>query len=379
MVCSQGVAQMTDFNLLIYTLQVVFCVATLLSLVRLLSIPQPVSSFPLLWGLGVALIAWRFGNEQQIFYSSDQVQMVNNILTLERDGFSLHPEVLLGRRDMITIPAWVLWKAGMYPLLTVKFLQAVSLLLTITALARALPPVVRLALKKQPLLWLLFVGPSLVFNSLLALRDQVLVAGVTWFYTSSKLQTRAVWLLVITLLRPHLGVAALLSLVFVRGAAVWRVSPIRVAVMTFVNFIFGVLLYTVGDAITTRRFSGVASLFSQERTLRLLAAFSSLNFLVVDSSTVDQSFSTLLLARIVFYDTWLIPLVFAGVILVFAQTASPMQLRVLFGFSLFAGISSETDFVSSRQLTPFFPIMALASLATLVGARVKRSQVPSES
>ncbi|NCV44320.1 MAG: hypothetical protein EBW15_05940 [Actinobacteria bacterium] len=80
-----------------------------------------------------------------------------------------------------------------------------------------------------------------------------------------------------------------------------------------------------------------------------------------------------------FYDTWLIPLVFAGVILVFAQTASPMQLRVLFGFSLFAGISSETDFVSSRQLTPFFPIMALASLATLVGARVKRSQVPSES
>ena len=370
---------MTDFNLLIYTLQVVFCVATLLSLVRLLSIPQPVSSFPLLWGLGVALIAWRFGNEQQIFYSSDQVQMVNNILTFERDGFSLHPEVLLGRRDMITIPAWVLWKAGMYPLLTVKFLQAVSLLLTITALARALPPVVRLALKKQPLLWLLFVGPSLVFNSLLALRDQVLVAGVTWFYTSSKLQTRAVWLLVITFLRPHLGVAVLLSLVFVQGAAVWRVSPIRVAVMTFVNFIFGVLLYTVGDAITTRRFSGVASLFSQERTLRLLAAFSSLNFLVVDSSTVDQSFSTLLLARIVFYDTWLIPLVFAGVILVFAQTASPMQLRVLFGFSLFAGISSETDFVSSRQLTPFFPIMALASLATLVGARVKRSQVPSES
>jgi len=370
---------MTDFNLLIYTLQVVFCVATLLSLVRLLSIPQPVSSFPLLWGLGVALIAWRFGNEQQIFYSSDQVQMVNNILTFERDGFSFHLEVLLGRRDMITIPAWVLWKAGMYPLLTVKFLQAVSLLLTITALARALPPVVRLALKKQPLLWLLFVGPSLVFNSLLALRDQVLVAGVTWFYTSSKLQTRAVWLLVITFLRPHLGVAVLLSLVFVQGAAVWRVSPFRVAIMTFGNFLFGVLLYAVGAAIATRRFSGVASLFSQERTLRLLAAFSSLNFLVVDSSTVDQSFSTLLLARIVFYDTWLIPLVFAGVILVFAQTASPMQLRVLFGFSLFAGISSETDFVSSRQLTPFFPIMALASLATLVGARVKRSQVPSES
>jgi hypothetical protein len=149
--------------------------------------------------------------------------------------------------------------------------------------------------------------------------------------------------------------------------------------MTFVNFMFGVFLYTVGDAITTRRFSGVTSLFSQERILRLLAAFSSLNFLVVDSSTVDQSFSTLLLARIVFYDTWLIPLVFAGVILVFAQTASPVQLRVLTGFSLFAGISSETDFVSSRQLTPFFPIMALASLATLVAARAKRSYVPSET
>ena len=370
---------MTDLNLLIYTLQVVFCVATLLSLVRLLSIPQPVSSFPLLWGLGVALIAWRFGNEQQIFYSSDQVQMVNNILTFERDGFSLHPEVLLGRRDMITIPAWVLWKAGMYPLLTVKFLQAVSLLLTITALARALPPVVRLALKKQPLLWLLFVGPSLVFNSLLALRDQVLVAGVTWFYTSSRSQTKAVWLVVITLLRPHLGVAVLFSLLFARLFSKLKITPLHIITVSLSAYLAGVILYVMSANVFYNNALTAPSLLSQERILRLLAAFSSLNFLVVDSSTVDQSFSTLLLARIVFYDTWLIPLVFAGVILVFAQTASPMQLRVLFGFSLFAGISSETDFVSSRQLTPFFPIMALASFATLVGARVKRSQVPSET
>lgn len=370
---------MTDVNLLIYTLQVVLCVATLFLLVGLLSIPQPVASFPLLWGLGVALIAWRFGNEQHIFYSSDQVQMVINILTFERDGFSLHPEVLLGRRDIITIPAWVLWKAGMHPLLALKFLQAVSLLVTITALTRALPPAVQMVLSKQRLLWLFLVGPSLVFNSLLALRDQVLVAGVTWFYTSSRSQTRVIWLVVITLLRPHLGVAVLLSLVIVRGAAVWKVSPVRVAMLTVVSFICGVLLYTVGDSVTTRRFSVIPVLFSQERILRLLAAFSSLNFLVVDSSTVDQSFSTLLLARVVFYDTWAIPLAFATVILVYAHTASTLQTRILVGFSLFAGISSGTDFVSSRQLTPFFPIMALASLATLVRARAKRSYVPSET
>lgn len=370
---------MTDLNLLIYTLQVVFCVATLLLLVRLLSIPQPVSYLPLLWGLGVVLIAWHFGNEQHLFYSSDQGQMINNVFVFERDGVSLHSEVLLGRRDMITIPAWVLWKAGMYPLLAVKFLQAVSLLLTITALIRALPPVVRLALEKHRLLWLFLVGPSLVFNSLLALRDQVLVAGVTWFYTSSRSQTKAVWLVVITLLRPHLGVAVLFSLLFARLFSKLKITPLHIITVSLSAYLAGVILYVMSANVFYNNALTAPSLLSQERILRLLAAFSSLNFLVVDSSTVDQSFSTLLLARIVFYDTWLIPLVFAGVILVFAQTASPMQLRVLFGFSLFAGISSETDFVSSRQLTPFFPIMALASLATLVGARVKRSQVPSES
>lgn len=370
---------MTELNLLVYLLQVVLCVATLFSLVRLLSIPQPVSFFPLLWGLGVAVIAWRFGNEQLTFYSGDQIQMVQNLLVFERDRFSLDPTVLMGRRDMITIPAWVLWKAGMHPLLAVKFLQAASLLIATTALTRALPPGVQMALKKHRFLWLFFIGPSMAFNSLLALRDQVLVAGVTWFYTSSNLQTKAIWLVVITLLRPHLGVVVLLSLLIRRGTTIRKVTPVRVAMLTIVSFMFGVLLFTVGELATIRKLEMTTALFSQERILRLLAAFSSLNFLVVDPSTVKQSFSTLFLARLVFYDTWVIPLFFVVVILIYAHASSTLQTRILVAFSLFAGISSETDFISSRQLIPFFPIMALSSLATLISARQERARALSET
>lgn len=379
MVDSEGITRMTNTEMLTYALQVGLCVAVLYSMVGLFSIPQPLALLPLLWGLGVIIIAWRFGDDQHIFYSSDQAQMITNISTFERDGFSLHPEVLLGRRDMITVPAWVLWKSGIHPLLALKFLQAVSLLLTIRAVVAYAPTALREALNERRLLWLFLIGPSLWFNSLLGLRDQVLVAGVTWFYTSSNPQTKAMWLIVITLLRPHLGVAVLLSTLVIRSISVPNHSPIKVAVKMVASFTFGVLLYGIGYSITGGKFSGLPVLVSQDRLLRLLAAFSSLNFLVVDSSTVDQSFSTLFLARIVFFDTWLIPLTFLGVVLIWSRVSSMLERRVLVAFSLFAGISSETDFISSRQLTPFFPVMALIGLAGVLRVSTRRSRMLSSA
>ena len=361
---------MTTFDLIIYSAQSLFCASILIVLARGFSLPKPLQWYPWFWCVGVIAISWRYTSGQDIFYSSDQVVMANNIGVFQRDGFSTNLEVLLGRRDVVTIPAWILTNAGLHPLLAVKFLQAFAVIVTLVALLRVAPFPIRSLIDRRPWVWLVFGGPSILFNSLLALRDQFLVAGVTWFYTTTRLQTKCLVALLTFLLRPHLAVALVLSLLITEGVAQRMAQPVKRALLMFACYLLGVVLYGYGNAFTTGQTEGLPSLISQTRVLRLLATFTGLHFLVVDESTVDRSIATLFLARILFFDTWLIPIGFLLVVILRPRAGLVLQTRLLVALSIFVGISSGTDFISSRQTMPFFPMLAYATLVAIYSRQI---------
>jgi len=313
------------------------------------------------WTSAVAFIYVWQGESQAIFYSSDQVEQVRSILSIQRDGIQLTPDAILGRRYLISIPATLLADFGVEPLLAYKFLQGVSVLVLL-AITTNWSKIQGLDLR----LWhfSLVAGPSLLLNSVLALRDSVLAAAVATLLFGRSTLIRAIGLFVVFGLRPQLGVAIVLGF-FLAWLTPRLRRPVATALVAIGCYVLGGVVFDIASTFLVRsRDWTTLFLLSQAGIWRLLGSFVGLQFLSVNPDTVNLDFGTLLLLRLVFIDTWLAPLMFVVVVLLFSSSArySVSGRGTLYAFCVYIGIASQTDFTSSRQSLPFFAVFALLAL-----------------
>ncbi len=80
------------------------------------------------WLVGVIVIYARYGEEQVLFYSNDQLfhrQIIEYYLPIE----GLTAEGIIGLRYLLTVPVYAVSLIGLHPMLLNKFVQLIALLL----------------------------------------------------------------------------------------------------------------------------------------------------------------------------------------------------------------------------------------------------------
>lgn len=312
-----------------------------------------------LWTVGVIALYWHFREAQDVFYSNDQRIQVHMVQQIATDGIKYSLDRAIGFRYVVTIPALLLTRCGIDPLLALKFLQAIFFILTYRLV---LDHFRRENLKFKPWYLVLFTGPIFILMSMLGLRDLALAYFSLYTLLGPHSEIRGISWLAVFLLRPHLAVALvfgrLFSFVFrrVRSDLQFVFLPI-VAVCSFIS---GTYSYVIGAHIQSRTnfdFSTAFHLFSQDGLVRFFANFGGLQFLLLGKQ-VEFSVVSLFLLRLVFVDTFLIPCFFIW----FAFTGSKLRTQSVFifsGFAFFLGLSAHTDFNSSRQNIPFLVLMGV--------------------
>ncbi|MFM7081792.1 MAG: hypothetical protein ACKOYI_07510, partial [Actinomycetota bacterium] len=202
-----------------------------------------------IWMLGVAAIAWRFGLAEQLnFYSNDQSYYSDLVRSFSTEGIPWDVDVWLGSKTPYTVAALPLALAGIHPTLALKTVSLICVL----ALTRSVLGITRSTkLKNQSItLWLTACGIIGTFFSLLALRETMMMLFVYRYATSQSLAVRGISLIALYLLRPHLAAAVFAAEVVMTA---WRVvrgrlnlgsaeSPSLIAV----GVILGTALYSRG-------------------------------------------------------------------------------------------------------------------------------------
>ena len=220
------------------------------------------------------------------------------------------------------------------------------------------------------------------FFSFLALRDLTLALLTISFVFESKFQRRVIFILLIFLLKPHLAVALLFGTV-----ALLLFNLIKTKVQLFSAFIFlifsfvvGSISYSIGAFFKDRFFPGLPNeILSQAKISQLALNFSGLQFfsLINDkNSIVATPTYFLLLARILLFDTFLIPISFVIVCVFFLRQLRGSAFVILSSFVFYLGLVSQTDFNSTRQNIPFLAAMGIVAVANIEAAlRSRRKEL----
>lgn len=319
-----------------------------------------------IWTIGVIALFWKFGTSQDTFYSNDQqiqVQMVDRVVL---DGVQFSLDEIIGKRYVVTIPASLLTRFGIDALLALKFLQAIFFILTYR-LVREHFRIENLKFKMWYLV--LFSGPLFVLMSLLGLRDLALAYFAITLMIGRDVRMCAVSWLGLFLLRPHLGVALvfgwLFGFVFDKVRVNFRLLFLLPIVA--ISFVSGTYAYVIGRHFQFNKplnFDSLSHLWSQSAFIRLFANFGGLQFLLFGPEIVNLSILKLFLLRLIFFDTFLIPILFVWTII----STSGLQkhtINILASFAFFLGLVSITEFNSSRQNMPFLVLMGVTVIMHL--------------
>ena len=326
--------------------------------------------FATYWTIAVSILYLWQGDQQSTFYSTDQVEMFSNIERLFRDGVTFSIESLLGQRYMVSIPAFAMTYVGIEPLLAYKFIQALCALVLVI--------VVHSWTKSYGYVtptWVygLVIGPSILLNSILALRDTVLAAGVATLFLQRSVTLRALALMVLFGLRPQLGVVCTVGVISGKFLSL-RSRPVLLACFGLASFGVGAQLFQLGNLIILSNSPDVAPFMSQAGIARLLASLVGLQILTVDPDTVSLGLHLLIPLRLLFFDTWLIPI---GFLLALLLSNSAVKAHWRLGGSLFValttyfGVASQTDMTSSRQTLPFYATAGLVAWVLLMQPKVE--------
>lgn len=318
-------------------------------------------AFVFYWTLAVMFVFLWQGDQQSIFYSSDQVEHLRSVAVLQRDGISLSIDTFLGRRYIISVPASILADVGVSPILAYKFLQGLSVIVLLSVVSTWANHW-KLQLRQWQIA--VVIGPSLLLNSVLALRDSVLAAACTMLLLARSSVLRLLAFITLFGLRPQLAIALGIGV-----TAAWIFSSFhRTLWRAFISisaFAVGKLIYDLASRI----FGGaetppILPVFSIRGILRLLSSFLGVQFLTVNPDTVTLDFRSLLVLRVIFFDTWVAPLLFLASLLAFLppRGTRTLQSTVLYSFCVYVGIASQTNFTSSRQSLPFFAVFVCTAL-----------------
>lgn len=330
-----------------------------------------------IWTISVIAIKFKYGADQVNFYSSDQLAQLEMYERLLLNGFILSPERFVADRYLIIAPVRVLSIFGIEPILATKFLQAICLVLLHRTCTRFLENnAFRVRLHHA----VFFAGPLFIFISTLGLRDLEIVLATSYFFLGTNIYLRQLSLLLLLPLRPHLAVALifgwLIRAVFTKFD--FKRIYLALGIATFIAFTIGGYGFIIGRNLRDGNAIVTPQIFDQDPWWRFLSNLVGLQFLAFDERTVNFSIQELLSLRLVFVDSFLIPICFVITLMAQKLNLSLQRIQVFLSFSFFLGLAAQTDFNSTRQNMPFLSTMGvLALLGFVKRSREAEQQKPS--
>ncbi len=320
------------------------------------------------WTVSVIAIRLKYGVDHVTFYSSDQQTQLEMYERLLINGLLLSPQQFVADRYLIIVPVRIFDIFGIEPILATKFLQAVCLLLLNRVCVKFLE---QNDLKVRLHHAIFFAGPLFIFLSTLGLRDLEIALATTYFFLGQNIYLKQFSLLVLLPLRPHLAVSLAFGWFFVKMFKNFNFRRVylTLVVITFFAFIAGSYGYFIGADLTGGAFDA-PQIFSQDRWWRFFSNLVSLQFLTFDDRTVNLSIINLLLLRLIFVDSFLIPICFVITLLSQKLEFTLNRIQVFLSFTFFLGLAAQTDFNSTRQNLPFLSTMGVLALLGLA----KRSE-----
>ena len=330
-----------------------------------------------IWLIGVIVIFARYKDDQVLFYSNDQLfhrDVIEYYLTVE----GIQVREIISLRYLLTVPVYFISLLGFDAMLIIKFLQLGALLLLYKRSQQFL--------SKQSLqirFWQLplIAGPILIFMSLLSLRDVVLAYFALLFVSSGDRNSRILGLGGAFLLRPHLGVALAIGFILSSFYSRWKPKFQSIAFSAVALFSYGIgtIAYWIGAVIQKGvSFDTPRTVFSQFKFSQLAANFFGMQFLALnnpDRAIVDASTFALLLSRLVFFDTLLIPVLFLIAVFRHPEFLTKQKVLTFYAFMFFYGVVSQTSFNSTRQNIPFLACMGLLAVADIEHFRKIKAKV----
>jgi 4-amino-4-deoxy-L-arabinose transferase-like glycosyltransferase len=217
--------------------------------------------------------------------------------------------------------------------------------------------------------------------SMLSLRDVILAYFALLFVSSSDRNSRILGLGGAFLLRPHLGVALAIGFILSNLYSRWKpkFQSIAITAVALLSYGIGTIAYWMGAVIQKGvGFDTPSTVFSQFKFSQLTANFFGLQFLALnnpDSQIVDASTFTLLLSRLVFFDTLLIPTLFLIAMFRHPEFLTKQKVLTFYAFLFFYGVVSQTSFNSTRQNIPFLTCMGLLAVADIEHFRKVKAKV----
>jgi hypothetical protein len=351
------------------------CQALLLGLALLLIARQNgrFSSYSILyvfvWTVSVIAIRLKFGVDQVSFYSYDQQTQLEMYERLLTNGLLFSPQQFVADRYLIIVPVHIFDIFGIEPILATKFLQAVCLLLLYRVCTKFLE---QNDLKVRLYHAIFFAGPLFIFLSTLGLRDLEIALATTYFFLGQNIYLKQFSLLVLLPLRPHLAISLVfgwLSIRLLRQFSFKKIYPILIF-WTILAFVIGGYGYVIGRNIQYGNSIAGPQVFTQESWWRFFSNLVSLQFLNFDEETVSMSIIRLLSLRLIFVDSFLIPICFVITLLSQKLEFTLNRIQVFLSFTFFLGLAAQTDFNSTRQNLPFLSTMGVLALLGLA----KRSE-----
>ena len=329
------------------------------------------------WLVGVIAIYVRYREGQVLFYSNDQdfhKLIIDYYIPIE--GIRINN--LISLRYVLTVPVYLVSLLGFNAMLIIKFLQLSALLLALNRSQKFMSDhFLTIRFWQLPLI----AGPILLFMSLLSLRDVLLACFALIFVTSTSYKTRALGLSGAFLLRPHLGVALAFGFVVSNFYSKYKpkLHSFNISAIAVLSYVIGTIAYWMGAVVQKGiNFDTPRTIFTQFKFSQLAANFFGLQFLALsnpDSQIVDASIFALLLSRLVFFDTLLIPVLFLVAVFRHPEFLTKQKVLTFHAFLFFYGVVSQTSFNSTRQNIPFLTCMGLLAVADIEHFRKIRAKV----
>jgi len=323
------------------------------------------------WFIGVCVIYLKLGDAQIDFYSNDQAVHLTIIQQVIPNSQNVLDE-FIGFRYLLTVPAFLLSKIGLNPILAIKAFQLISLLGIYTTSKKIIQ---KHGFEIHFWHFIFVASPVMFFFSLLALRDVILAFFVIQFVFDSRATKRLLMASLIFLLKPHLAAAFLFGWLIV--ALFQRIdSRYKVfyrAVLILVSYVLGTMAYPVGSFLRDNFFPGLPDqVLSQALINQIALNFSGLQFFALigeDRNVVASSLTELLIGRLVLADTFLIPITFLIASFFLCRKLKSEALFVGSAFLFYLGLVLQTEFNSTRQNLPF-----LAAMGIIVVVNIEYSQ-----
>ena len=330
-----------------------------------------------IWLIGVITIFVRYREDQVLFYSNDQQfhqLVIDYYLPIE----GIHFSAVIALRYLLTVPVYLISLLGFNAMLIIKFFQLSALLLVYKRSQVFMSEqFLQIRFWQLPLI----AGPILVFMSLLSLRDVMLAYFALLFITSNDYKGRLVGISGAFLLRPHLAVALAFGLTLSFLYARWKPKFQGLALSLIAVFSYGIgtIAYWVGAVIQQGiDYSPPNTVFTQSKFSQLAANFFGLQFLTLnnpDDLIVDPSTVALLISRIAFFETLLIPVLFLVALYRHPDFLTQQKFLALQAFLFFYGVVSQTSYNSPRQNIPFLACMGLLAVADIEHFRKIKAKV----